>query len=375
MRSKLTGILLLLFGPDAAAQATWVVDRTPILDVPGVSTTGTLILGYAAGGMRLADGGLLIADRAENSIRVLDATGKLVRSVGRTGDGPGEFQSMLWAGQCGSDSLLVWDLRRRQATMIGSSGTPSRQFSVPAGDTAQVPFQFSCSPHGTIAYRSAPRPMRGAMPNPQNPNIVSVTAAVYRIGPGGTITQRLGDIPAGEVVAMVSPSGGRGAAPRPLGRTASIAALDDAVVISSADSAFVIVQQAGGQTSHHQLPITLRAPTRTEFDEAVRATASMGPASMRQAMAQQLAAIPLPDRLPAISALFVDSEGLVWIQTTPPGAKALDFLVMRGDGRVVARAQVPLGITLFEIGRDYLMGSYTDAADEMHVAMYRLRRQ
>ena len=96
---------------------------------------------------------------------------------------------------------------------------------------------------------------------------------------------------------------------------------------------------------------------------------------MRQAMAQQLAAIPLPDRLPAISALFVDSEGLVWIQTTPPGAKALDFLVMRGDGRVVARAQVPLGITLFEIGRDYLMGSYTDAADEMHVAMYRLRRQ
>src|SRR3970040_2044149 len=107
MRSKLTGILLLLFGPDAAAQATWVVDRTPILDVPGVATTGTLIFGYAAGGMRLADGGLLIADRAENSIRVLDATGKLVRSVGRTGDGPGEFQSMMWAGRCGPHSLLA----------------------------------------------------------------------------------------------------------------------------------------------------------------------------------------------------------------------------------------------------------------------------
>jgi hypothetical protein len=375
MRSKLAGILLLLFVSDAAAQATWVVDRTPILDVPGMSTTGTLTFGYAAGGMRLADGGLLIADRAENSIRVLDANGKLVRSVGRTGDGPGEFQSMMWAGRCGADSLLVWDFRRRQATMIGSSGAASRQFAVPAGDTAQVPFQFSCSPRGTMAYRSAPRPMPGAMPNPQNPNIVGVSAAVYRIGPDGAIKQRLGGIPAGEMVGITSPSGGRGSAPRPLGRTASIAALDDAVVISSADSASVTVWQPDGRTSHHQLPIALRAPTRAEFDEAVKATASMGPAPMRQAMAQQLAAIPLPDRLPAISALFADSEGLVWIQTTPPGAKTLDFLVMRGDGRVVARAQIPLGITLFEIGRDHVLGSYTDASDEMHVALFRLRRQ
>jgi hypothetical protein len=151
--------------------------------------------------------------------------------------------------------------------------------------------------------------------------------------------------------------------------------LDNAVVVSSADSAFVIVMGTDGQTSRHQLPITVRAPTQTEFDAAVKATASMAPAAMREAMVQQLAAIPVPDRLPAISALFVDTEGLVWIQTTPPGGKTLDFLVMRDDGRVVAKAQVPMGITLFEIGRDYVLGSYTDAADEMHVALYRLRRQ
>ncbi len=375
MCSKLSGILvLLLFVSDAEAQATWVVDRTPILDVPGVSTTGTVTFGYAAGGMRLADGGLLIADRAENSIRVLDATGKLVRSVGRAGEGPGEFRSMIWAGRCGPDSLLVWDLGRRQATMVGSSGAPARQFAVPTGDTAQSPFQFSCSPRGTIAYRSSPRRIRSAE-NPQNPNIVGVSAAVYRIGPDGAVAQRLGDIPAGEVVLVISPSGGRGNAPRPLGRTASIAALDEGVVISSADSAFVTVWSAAGAPTRHQLPIQLRAPTQIEFDEAVQALASMVQAPMRQTMAQQLNAIPLPDRLPPVSALFTDSEGLIWIQATPPGAGTLDFLVMRGDGRVVARAQVPVGITVFEIGRDYLMGSYTDAADEMHVALYRLRRQ
>lgn len=374
MRSKLSGILLLLAVSDAAAQATWVVDRAPILDVPGLSATGTVTFGSAAGGMRLGNGGLLIADRAENGVRVIDATGKLVRTVGRAGEGPGEFQTMMWAGRCGADSLLIWDYRRRQATMIGPTGAIGRQFSVPKGDTAQLPIQFSCSPRGTIAYRSAPRQIRGA-PNPSNPNIVGASAAVYRITPDGAVTERLGDIPAGEVALVVSPSGGRGNAPRPLGRTAAVAALDDAVAISSADSALVTIVLGGGQATRYALPIPLRAPTRAEFDEAVQATASMVRPEMRQAMIQQLAAIPIPERLPAISALFVDSEGLVWIQTTPPGGKTLDFLVIQSNGNVVARAQIPLGLAVFEIGRDYVLGSYTDAGDEMHVAVFRLRRR
>jgi hypothetical protein len=49
--------------------------------------------------------------------------------------------------------------------------------------------------------------------------------------------------------------------------------------------------------------------------------------------------------------------------------------VVRLDGRVVARTQVPRGITIFEIGRDYVLGGYSDANDEMHVVTYRLRRR
>jgi hypothetical protein len=259
--------------------------------------------------------------------------------------------------------------------MIGSSGAVARQFTIPNGDTAQAPFQFSCSSRGSMVYRSQPRPVRGAPPDPQNPNIMGVSAAAYRAGRDGSIAQRLGDIPAGEVFAIVSPSGGRGAVPRPLGRNASVGALDDAVVISSADSAVVTLVRGDGRASRHALPITLRAPTRAEFDESVRATASMAPPQMRQAMVQQLAAAPMPERLPAISALIPDTEGLLWVQTTPPGARTIDFLVMESGGTVVARAQVPLGITVFEIGRDYVLGSYTDAADEVHVVVFRLRRQ
>jgi hypothetical protein len=374
MRGTLLGLLLLSPLSAATAQSTWTVEKTPILDVAGVSRDGTLIFGYAAGGTRLSDGRLLIADRAENGIRVVDATGKLVRTVGRAGQGPGDFQAIRWAGRCGADSLLIWDAGRRQASMIGSTGSIARQFAIPTGDTAQSPFQFACSPRGAMSYLSSPRPVRGAM-NSQMPNVAGLTAAVYRIRADGAIAERLGEIPAGEFVAITSPSGGRGGAPRPLGRAAFVAAMDDAMVISSADSAHVTIVRSDGRSSRHALPILPRAPTRAEFEEAVQATSSMAPPNMRQAMVEQLSAVPPPERLPAISALFVDSEGLVWVQTTPSGGKILDFLVMQGNGSVVARVQIPVGLTIFEIGRDYVLGSYNDASGEMHVATYRLRRQ
>jgi hypothetical protein len=180
MRYCSLALLLALAVSEAKAQATWTVDSMPMLDVPGLASDGTLTFAYAAGATRLADGTLLIADRGENAVRVVDAAGRLRRSSGGTGDGPGEFQSMIWAGRCG-DSLLVWDLRRRMASLIGASGAIARQFAVPAGDTAQMPMQFACSPRGTtgtMVYRGVPRPIRGAM-NPRIPNVISVTAAVY----------------------------------------------------------------------------------------------------------------------------------------------------------------------------------------------------
>jgi hypothetical protein len=355
----------------AASQATWTVDRTPILDVPGVAADGKVNFGNAGGATRLADGSLLVADRAENAVRVIDALGKLLRTLGRPGQGPNEFASVIWAGGCGSDSLLVWDLGRRQASMVGAHGI-GRQYSIPAGDTAQPPYQFSCARNRTMAYISAPRPDRSA-PSPA-PNVMAVIAAVYRVNSEGAVIQRLGVVPGGEVVAATGPTGGRGAVPRPLGRAAYVAAVGDAIVISSADSALATIVPANGPSRSIRLPVTLRSPTRAEFDAAVHAAASMLPAQMRQAMTRQLAASPMPERLPPVSALFSDPDGLLWVQTSPPGARAIDFLVMQLDGRVTARVQVPLAMTIHEIGHDYILGSYLDANDEPHVAVMRLKR-
>ncbi len=376
MRTRFLLLALLLAVPcsTVTGQAVWKVDRAPILDVRGLGADGKVMFGYAAGATRLANGSLLIADRAENGIRVVDAAGKLVRTVGRSGDGPGEFRSMIWAGGCGADSMLVWDLSRSRASMIGSSGIVARQFAIPAGDTAQSPFQFSCAPNRASVYLGIPHPARGGPP-PKDPRIVAVTASLYRVTTEGAVQQRFGDVPAGEMVAIVSPTGGRGGAPRPLGRTVAVAVVGNSVVIGSADSARATIVHADGTRSEIRIPITIRAPTRAEFDAAVQATASTIPAPIRQRITEQLMAFPMPERLPAISGLFGDPDGLLWVQASPAGAKVVEFVVMRLDGSVVARTQIPSPLMVYEIGRDYILGSYSDADDEMHVAVFRLRRQ
>lgn len=83
----------------------------------------------------------------------------------------------------------------------------------------------------------------------------------------------------------------------------------------------------------------------------------------------------MPERLPPVSALFVDTEDLLWVQTSPPGGRVLNFLVMQADGPIVAKVQLPRSLSVFDIGRDYVPGSYFDAADEMHVAVFRLNRR
>jgi hypothetical protein len=65
---------------------------------------------------------------------------------------------------------------------------------------------------------------------------------------------------------------------------------------------------------------------------------------------------------------------LLWVQLSPTGAKQVDFVVMQLDGRIVARVRLPRSLTVYEIGRDYVLGAYADDDDEMHLAVYRLRR-
>ena len=68
---------------------------------------------------------IVVPEPQDSRLRVYDSTGTLVVTIGRRGEGPGEFQAVapvFWA----ADTLVVFDMQLARATYLLPDGTPAR---------------------------------------------------------------------------------------------------------------------------------------------------------------------------------------------------------------------------------------------------------
>lgn len=68
-----------------------------------------------------ADGNTYVAESGENHVRVYDPAGQRIQVIGRQGEGPGEFQSVMYMGVIG-DTLWVGDLGNHRVTLFSREG-------------------------------------------------------------------------------------------------------------------------------------------------------------------------------------------------------------------------------------------------------------
>ncbi len=94
------------------------------IDAPGC-TMGPLIEAVP-----LEDGGTLVA-HAGGPLFLFDSAGAFRDSVGRLGQGPGEFESILRVGLIGADSIAVVDVRRFTVVFLPRSGAGGRSEPIP----------------------------------------------------------------------------------------------------------------------------------------------------------------------------------------------------------------------------------------------------
>jgi len=96
----------------------WRIDATPAVSIGVVEGPEEYMIGRLAGLLRRADGDILIADGLANEVRLFDGEGRFLRSVGRTGDGPGEYGGIANLFPAGGDSLVVTDRENSRATLL-----------------------------------------------------------------------------------------------------------------------------------------------------------------------------------------------------------------------------------------------------------------
>lgn len=74
--------------------------------------------------------GMYVLDGSYNEVRVFDVTGRHVMSLGREGEGPGEFQNPTGLVVGLDSTITVWDRSLRRLTVFGHGGDVLRTASV-----------------------------------------------------------------------------------------------------------------------------------------------------------------------------------------------------------------------------------------------------
>jgi hypothetical protein len=78
-----------------------------------------------------------VTSAGDQTVMVYDSTGKFIRVLGGVGDGPGEFRR-AWRVHFNGDTTVVFDSRKRTASLFTSSFQYRRQFSLQAAFTESL---------------------------------------------------------------------------------------------------------------------------------------------------------------------------------------------------------------------------------------------
>ncbi|MEW5926166.1 MAG: hypothetical protein AB1941_01645 [Gemmatimonadota bacterium] len=338
--------------PTSGDVARWAVDSIPALDIPSTGPDGNPTFLFAAAATQLSNGVVAVADPYDSSIHFFDPSGELVRTVGRLGEGPGEFNSPWWLRQCGQDAVFVWDKIQGQMTLIDKEGRVIREFR-----QTEMPLQLACSRAGAIGGISLP-PVIG-FPNAETPHYKGQLWVADTHGE----KHLAGVVPAGEN--------------RPMGLMSHLALSADRLYLGTGVSDSIQVYTLDGKPAGIlSLKVPRRRPTARNYERAIDEQVAMLPGhGLREEGKRMLLEIPMPRYLPTVSGLFTDPQGWVWGVVSGPGDAATELRGVSSDGRRLADLRIPEEIRVFEVGSDYVLGAHEDADGEQRIVRYTFQRR
>ena len=307
-------------------------------------------LGQIGWALLTAAGGVVIADRSASRLVVLDSVGRLVRTIGRQGSGPGEFRDPAWLGRCHGDSLFVWDRMLDRMSVLTSAGDFVRQFTIAAS-----PIALRCGRSGVLAGLVITDPLV----DPRMRADAGLTyGAVLVVGPSGAVLSRVDSLPI--------------LRNRPLGSIARLAAGDSTIVFGFPDSAKVTVySHAGGALGSFHAGITGRTPTGANYEAAVEEIlAGLKSPSERVPFRKQFLAIPMPKAVPVFRDLLLDPLGRIWIVTSPLGDADTQIEVRDTHGTKLADLTLPSDLSILDLTMRRLVGLSSDQSGNQRLVVY-----
>lgn len=350
---------------------------------------------------RLRDGGVLVANEGSGELKFFDSQGRFVRSVGRAGEGPGEFRSLKRVAELEDGRIAALDIRLRRATVFAASGELERTFQVssPVGELGPRVELFDFLHNGSlvgireiegegseVVYGSPSRRLTFKAPVVQ-PVIIDTmgrTAPFGRPLPGTETLSQMETSTAGGMVNV----GGIGGIPVPFLKSVAVAAQGDMITVGHTSRSWPIVvfteqgtpRAVFGRAGRDlpTLPTGTHASWLDGWLESLPGSGSQG--EWRALYEEFISSALAPTTMPAFRTLLVqrgeDVEN-VWMEEYDPGAPedaASRWEVVAPTGRLsdAAAAVLPSGFRPYEIGPNHVLGVWKDALGIEYVHVYDL---
>ncbi|MDE2763113.1 MAG: hypothetical protein OXK74_10060 [Gemmatimonadota bacterium] len=311
----------------------------------------------------------MIANTGTNELRVFDAEGAHLATWGREGEGPGEFTGLSGVEPWPGDSVVAWNTATWVISVFDAVGVFGRSFTLDSEAGALEPRAVLSD--GSILGRTGEATGEGYRRSQETyelryPGTTSPVALGTHPGQESYLTFRAGMAVLGYL---------------PFGRSLLEAQWGELVILTTDDNYEIRAYDpsTGALARIVRREYESRAPTREEVDEALDAALERaGLTGQRLEFARRgYENMPLVEQFPAIHMLLTDPLDHLWVrEATLPGMDrpAPLWTVFDPEGRALGFIETPEGLTVYEIGADYLLGRATDEMGVESVQVWALER-
>jgi hypothetical protein len=352
------------------------------LDDPSAHTLGVIEHVAIRG-----DGDLFVYDAADTVVRQFNGRGHLVRTIGRSGHGPGEFERVRGIGLTRARTLVVWDIGNARITLFDSLGKYRTSHQVLGGvDEANA---FALDPDG-ISYvkaMSGPRSASGRV-GATRCSSGQWSRSFVRISEKGVTSDAIplncADPPF-EPLVLPLPEGPRS----PFTEDVTRFVRSDGAVVEANNTRYALhLRDARGKAmrvEHGVAPTPVTAAERTQWQEWAR---YLEAEELKRGIRHQFNQIPR--NKPFFRAIFADNDSRMWVDRyvsalrQPVSTRAgqppivwrepVTYDLLAADGHLLATIQPPAMTRLLAAQGDTVWGVRQGEQGEEYLVRFRIER-
>lgn len=359
-----------------SSEPAWVVDapslqlsNEPMLEI-GIAQGDSLYeLNGVVSARRLSDGRIVIANARSSELRVYDASGIHLRTIGRNGEGPGEFRNLGGVFRLPGDSILTLDRALRRLTVFDTQGNVGRIVPLESPDGTHSPQLTGVFDDGSflvLATRTL-TPEAGV-------GVHRIPGQVFHYAADGTPGALITPLETQEWAALDGDPGLL-LMVRAFPRNGYAVTDGRIVYVGDTDRFEIRAYGADGSLARILRRTDEPVPVTQDLMDAwgkVRIDAAPTEDAKRRER-EILSAMPFPETLPAFGRMIAGADGSLWIEVQSlPGDTASAYSVFDPAGAWLGDVAVPTGFRPFEVGVDYVLGRQVDDLGVERVRLYAL---